>query len=114
MSLPTLSSGSLSATRKSGWRWLPEIHASRLSVSGSLRPKLGLMILSILLLISLVFVLVPVLSKLTTLHSATTVTAKHLPLQRLYDEVCSDGNVTHASNVEISFSYLWTPAEQLF
>jgi len=84
MSLPTLSSGSISTTRKSGWRWLPEIHASRLSVSGSLRPKLGLLILSILLLISLCFVLVPVLSKLP---SSSTFSPRDLPLQRLYNEL---------------------------
>ena len=87
MSLPTLSSGSLSTARKSGWRLLPEIHASRLSVSGSLRPKLGLLILSILLLISLCFVLVPVLSKLKFPPSRTIFSPRDLPLQKLYNEV---------------------------
>ena len=87
MSLPTLTSGSLSTTRKSGWRLLPEIHASRLSVSGSLRPKLGLLILSILLLISLCFVLVPVLSKLKFPYNRTFFSPRDLPLQKLYYQV---------------------------
>ena len=37
---------SLPIQASSKWKCLPEIHASRLSVSGSLRPKIGLVILS--------------------------------------------------------------------
>ena len=61
MSLPPL-------TSHSKWKCLPEIHASRISVSGSLRPKLGLLILSVVLVVSLCFVLVPVITKLQASH----------------------------------------------
>jgi len=94
MSLPTLTSGSLSTTRKSGWRLLPEIHASRLSVSGSLRPKLGLLILSILLLISLCFVLVPVLSKLKFPYNRIFFSPRDLPLQKLYYQLTGEESKT--------------------
>jgi len=46
-------------TRKSGWRLLPEIPATRFSVSGSLRPKLGLLILLVILIVSTALILVP-------------------------------------------------------
>lgn len=62
MSLPT----------HSKWKCLPEIHASRISVSGSLRPKLGLLLLSVVLLVSLVFILVPVITKLQSTDSQST------------------------------------------
>ena len=87
MSLPALSSGSLPSNRKSGWRWLPEIHASRLSISGSLRPKLGLLILSILLIIALCFVLVPLLSKLDLSYGSSSSPRLVLQLERLYSQV---------------------------
>jgi len=53
-----------SLARKPPWRYLPEIHASRLSFSGSMRPKLGLMILCILLFLSVIALLIPLVSKL--------------------------------------------------
>lgn len=46
-------------TRKSGWRLLPEISATRFSVSGSLRPKLGLLLLLVILIVSTALILVP-------------------------------------------------------
>jgi len=45
--------------RKSGWRFLPEISATRFSVSGSLRPKLGLLLLLVILIVSTALILVP-------------------------------------------------------
>lgn len=45
--------------RKSGWRLLPEISATRFSVSGSLRPKLGLLLLLVTLIVSTALILVP-------------------------------------------------------
>jgi hypothetical protein len=39
MTVPVV--GSLGLARKPPWRYLPEIHSSRLSFSGSMRPKLG-------------------------------------------------------------------------
>lgn len=53
----------VSSTRKSPWRFLPEIHASRFSISGSLRPKIGLLILSVLLVLSIVLLIVPFVRK---------------------------------------------------
>lgn len=58
------------SSRKSGCRYLPEIHASRFSVSGSLRPKLGLLILLVLLVLGLILLVVPLA---TRLHAAGTV-----------------------------------------
>jgi hypothetical protein len=58
MTVPVV--GSLS--RKPVWRYLPEIHATRFSVSASLRPKLGLLILLVLLALSLVLLLVPLVT----------------------------------------------------
>jgi len=52
-----------SLTRKPPWRYLPEIHASRLSISGSIRPKLGLLILCILVFLSVIALLIPLLAK---------------------------------------------------
>lgn len=56
-------------TWKSSRRCLPEIHASRLSVSGSLRPKLGLLILFVVLVVSLVLIAVPLVTKYLILAS---------------------------------------------
>jgi len=64
--------GNLGSTWKSGRRCLPEIHATRLSVSGSLRPKLGLLILFVVLVISLVLVGVPLVTKYLILSSNPT------------------------------------------
>lgn len=50
--------------RKPPWRYLPEIHSSRLSFSGSMRPKMGLMILCILLCLSVIALLIPLITKL--------------------------------------------------
>ena len=74
MSLPPL-------TSHSKWKCLPEIHASRISVSGSLRPKLGLLILSVVLVVSLCFVLVPVITRLQASHQDDPV--RPLPLSSL-------------------------------
>jgi len=53
------------------WKLLPEIHASRVSLSGSLRPKIGLLLLLIVLLVSLCFILVPTLKNLEFFKSRT-------------------------------------------
>lgn len=60
MTVPVVGSGS----RKSPWRYMPEIHASRFSISGSFRPKLGLLILSVLLVLSVVLLVLPFITKL--------------------------------------------------
>ena len=65
------------------WKCLPEIHASRLSVSGSLRPKIGLVILSIVLIVSLCFILVPILTKLQITTSSRSYPVHTLPFTRL-------------------------------
>jgi len=62
MTVPVV--GSLGLARKPPWRYLPEIHSSRLSFSGSMRPKLGLMILCILLCLSVIALLIPLITKL--------------------------------------------------
>ena len=74
------------------WKCLPEIHATRLSVSGSLRPKIGLLLLSIVLLVSLCFILVPILSKLRLTPSTRTYPVHPLPLSRLFSRVCENSN----------------------
>ena len=83
---------SLPLATNAKWKCLPEIHATRLSVSGSLRPKLGLLILSIVLLVSLCFVLVPVLSKLQLTSSTRTYPVHPLPLSRLFSRVSDNFN----------------------
>jgi len=83
---------SLPVTTNTKWKCLPEIHATRLSVSGSLRPKLGLLILSIVLLVSLCFILVPVLSKLQLTSSTRTYPVHPLPLSRLFSRVSDNSN----------------------
>jgi len=89
-SLPT----STHQTRKPAFRCLPEIHASRLAVSGSLRPKLGLLLLLVVLLVSLCFILVPLLSKLNFSHPKTP----HKPTLPLID-VFEDLSHKSSSNI---------------
>merc|ERR1719228_2645530 len=57
---------------KTGRRCLPEIHATRLSVSGSLRPKLGLLMLLVVLMITLVLLGVPLVTKLLAAPATPT------------------------------------------
>ena len=83
---------SLPLATNTKWKCLPEIHATRLSVSGSLRPKLGLLLLSIVLLVSLCFILVPVLSKLQLTSSTRTHPVHPLPLSRLFSRVSDNSN----------------------
>eukprot|EP00092_Neocalanus_flemingeri_P065923 GFUD01080238.1.p1 GENE.GFUD01080238.1~~GFUD01080238.1.p1 ORF type:complete len:402 (+),score=142.36 GFUD01080238.1:74-1279(+) len=73
-------------TRKPGYRCLPEIHASRLAVSGSLRPKLGLLLLLVVVLVSLCFILVPLLSKIS-FSSPKTRNIPPLPLFSLFEHL---------------------------
>lgn len=49
--------------RKPLYRCIPEIHVTRLSVSGSLRPKFGLLLLTVVLLVSLCLLGVPLVTK---------------------------------------------------
>jgi len=97
MSLP------LQATSK--WKCLPEIHASRLSVSGSLRPKIGLVILSIVLIVSLCFILVPILTKLQINSSSRSYPVNPLPFTGLLTKIVSSSSTT---NVIISPSIMLT------
>jgi len=62
MTVPVAGGGVLGA-RKPLYRCIPEIHVTRLSVSGSLRPKLGLLLLSIVLVVSLCLLGVPLVTK---------------------------------------------------
>ena len=78
---------SLPLPANSKWKCLPEIHASRLSVSGSLRPKLGLLLLCIVILVSLCFILVPVISKLQVTTNTRTLSSHPLPLSELLTRV---------------------------
>ena len=78
---------SLPLPANSKWKCLPEIHASRLSVSGSLRPKLGLLLLGIVILVSLCFILVPVISKLQVTTNTRTLSSHPLPLSELLTRV---------------------------
>lgn len=57
-------------TRKSGWRFIPEIPATRFSVSGSFRPKIGLLILVLVMVASTALILVSFLT--TRLTQMTT------------------------------------------
>jgi len=55
--------GSVLGQRKPLYRCIPEIHVTRLSVSGSLRPKVGLMLLLVVLVVSLCLLGVPLVTK---------------------------------------------------
>lgn len=92
-SLPTTSH----QTRKPVFRCLPEIHASRLAVSGSLRPKLGLLLLLVVILVSLCFILIPLLSKISFSSSKT----HHIPTFPLLD-VFEDLSQKSSSSILIS------------
>jgi len=73
-------------TRKPVFKCLPEIHASRLAVSGSLRPKLGLLLLLVVILVSLCFLLIPILSKISISRSKTP-HIHTLPLIDVFDDL---------------------------
>jgi len=75
------------------WKLLPEIHASRLSVSGSLRPKLGLLLLLIVLIVSLCFLLVPMITGLE-LFKTRTYQVLPIPYSNLLWKL-SDGQSEH-------------------
>lgn len=92
-SLPTTSH----QTRKPVFRCLPEIHASRLAVSGSLRPKLGLLLLLVVILVSLCFILIPLLSKISFSSSKT----HHIPTFPLLD-VFEDLSQKSSSSILLS------------
>jgi len=72
--------------RKSVFKCLPEIHASRLAVSGSLRPKLGLLLLLVVVLVSLCFLLIPLLSKIN-LSNSKSPRIHNLPLIDVFEEL---------------------------
>jgi len=84
-------------TRKPVFKCLPEIHASRLAVSGSLRPKLGLLLLLVVILVSLCFLLIPLLSKITLTHSKLP-QVHGLPLIHVFEDIY------HKSSSTILFS----------
>ena len=94
---------SLPLQTSSKWKCLPEIHASRLSVSGSLRPKIGLIILSIVLIVFLCFILIPILSKLQ-ITSPRSYPVQPLPLSRLLSQVStsSSNNVILSPSIILS------------
>jgi len=80
-------------TRKPVFKCLPEIHASRLAVSGSLRPKLGLLLLLVVILVSLCFLLIPLLSKITLTRSKLP-QVHDLPLIGVFEELYQKSSST--------------------
>ena len=62
MTVPAGGGGVLGA-RKPLYRCIPEIHVTRLSASSSLRPKLGLLLLFVVLLVTLCLAGVPLVTK---------------------------------------------------
>ena len=83
---------SLPLQTTSKWKCLPDIHASRLSVSGSLRPKIGLVILSIVLIVSLCFILVPIFTKLQINSSSRSYPVHPLPFTGLLTKIVSSSS----------------------
>lgn len=74
-------------------------------MSGSLRPKIGLVILSIVLIVSLCFVLVPILTKLQITSASRSYPVHPLPLSGLLTKVVSSSS---NNNVIISPSIIMT------
>jgi len=98
-SLPTTSH----QPRKPVFRCLPEIHASRLAVSGSLRPKLGLLLLLVVILVSLCFILIPLLSKIN-LSSSKTHHIPNFPLLDVFEDLSqkSSSSILFSSDLILS------------
>jgi len=91
--------------RKPGFRCLPEIHASRLAVSGSLRPKLGLLLLLVVILVSLCFILIPLLSKVSFSSPQTSHFAS-LPFISLFEYLSQSSPSSILLSPDLFFSSL--------
>jgi len=91
--------------RKSVFKCLPEIHASRLAVSGSLRPKLGLLLLMVVILVSLCFLLIPLLSKIN-LSQSKSPRIHNLPLIDVFEELNQKASSTVLFSPRIILSSL--------
>jgi len=91
--------------RKSVFKCLPEIHASRLAVSGSLRPKLGLLLLMVVILVSLCFLLIPLLSKIK-LSQSKSPRSHNLPLIDVFEELNQKASSTILFSPRIVLSSL--------
>lgn len=63
-------------TRKPPWRYMPEISATRFSVSGSLRPKIGLLLLLVLVVLSVCLLVVPLVTQLQADKRADLITLR--------------------------------------
>jgi len=94
-----------SLTRKPPWRYLPEIHASRLSISGSIRPKLGLLILCILVFLSAIALLIPLLARLYN----SKFSHPDVYIRNTADDILSE-YVRHIWSQSSSSSLLFSPA----
>jgi len=63
MTVPAGGGGGVLGARKPLYRCIPEIHVTRLSASSSLRPKLGLLLLFVVLLVTICLAGVPLVTK---------------------------------------------------
>jgi len=100
--------------RKPVFRCLPEIHASRLAVSGSLRPKLGLLLLLVVILVSLCFILIPLLSKIS--FSSKTHHIPTFPLLDVFEDLSqkSSSSILLSSDLIVSsLAMVSTPTTSL-
>lgn len=95
MTVPVVGSGN---TWKTGRRCMPEIPATRLSVSGSLRPKLGLLLLLVVLVVALVLVAVPVVTTLLS-SPATPTLPRPLHLAMLDHMKTTDNNLVFSPSL---------------
>jgi len=106
MTVPAAGGGVL-GPRKPLYRCIPEIHVTRLSVSSSLRPKFGLLLLTLVLIVSLCLLGVPLVTKVLvplvhdSYNQASTTTSKSNPpfsIQLLTEVI----NLSTDSNVVLS------------
>jgi len=99
--------GGVLGPRKPLYRCIPEIHVTRLSVSSSLRPKFGLLLLTLVLIVSLCLLGVPLVTKVLvplvhdSYNQASTTSSKStLPFSiQLLTEVI---NLSTDSNLVVS------------
>ena len=89
--------------RKPAYRCMPEIHASRLAISGSLRPKIGLLLLLIVLIVSLCFLLVPILSKLS-ISSSKRQHIPSFPLLGVFDDISKTSSANFVVSPDLIIS----------
>jgi len=106
MTVPAAGGGVL-GPRKPLYRCIPEIHVTRLSVSSSLRPKFGLLLLALVLIVSLCLLGVPLVTKVLvplvhdSYNQASTTSSKSTPpfsIQLLTEVI----NLSTDSNLVVS------------